>query len=89
VNVRERLVQSAALVIRQDAKLLGIPSVRDRLIQEAVMIAGGSIDMPTRASMKRRAPDGAPENVDAMMGALRRAVEAVRRERIAVLKDAA
>jgi hypothetical protein len=89
MTTRERLVQAAALVIRQDAKLLGIPSVRDGLIQDAVSIAGGSIDMPTRAAMKRRAPDGAPENVDAMMGALRRAVEAVRRERMAVLKDAA
>lgn len=89
VTVRERLIQASALVIRQDAKLLGIPSVRAELISLAVAVASGSVEMPSRSMMKRLAPEGAPENVTAMMDALKRAVEAVRVERIAVLRKAA
>jgi hypothetical protein len=89
MTVRERLIQAAALVIRQDAKLLGIPSVRDELIQDAVRVASGTMNMPTRVALRKRAPGGSTENANAMHDALSRAVEAVRVERIAVLKRAA
>lgn len=85
MTVRERLIQAAALVIRQDTKLLGIPSVRSELIEDAVRIAGGSMDMPTRVKLKKRAPEKNDENANAMHAALTRAVEAVRVERIACL----
>jgi hypothetical protein len=81
MTVRERLVQAAALVIRQDAKLLGIPSVRDKLIQDAVKIASGTMTFPTRRSFK----DQETENVTAQLNALKRAVDAVAAERIRCL----
>lgn len=89
MNIRERLVQAAALVIRQDAKLLGIPSVRDELIQDAVRVASGTMNMPTRVALRKRAPESDTENANAMHDALSRAVEAVRQERINVLRRAA
>ncbi|TXM69617.1 hypothetical protein [Methylobacterium sp. WL120] len=77
MSPRDREIQAAALVVRTDAKLLGIPSVRDGLIQDAVRIASGKMSMPTPGSFKGQEP----ENVTAMLAALKRAVAAVRAER--------
>lgn len=74
---RARQIQAAALVIRQDAKLLGIPSVRPQLIEDAVEIAAGKRGMPTA----NRFPTYDAPTTTAILDALRRAVVAVRVER--------
>lgn len=85
MSPRERLIQAAALVIRQDPKLLGIPSVRPQLITDAVAIAQGLRTMPEAAAFRRVTHE---ENIPAVLDALRRAVEAVRAEQRRILKAA-
>ncbi|WP_298962487.1 hypothetical protein [uncultured Methylobacterium sp.] len=74
---QERLIQAAALVIRQDAKLLGIPVLRKTLIPTAVEIAVGRRGMPGPGAFAEATH---PENIPAILDALKRAVEAVRAE---------
>lgn len=74
---RERLIQAAALVIRQDAKLLGIPSVRPRLIEDAVRVGTSRDRMPDRIDYKGLTHE---DNLPAVLSALHRAVAAVRSE---------
>jgi hypothetical protein len=69
------MTEAAAWVIRQDPKLLGIPSVRTTLIEMAVKIAKGAARAPSPSEVTFTHAD----NVPAVLDALRRAVEAARR----------
>lgn len=69
-----KVTEAVALVIRQDRKLLGIPSVRQGLIEAAALTAIGAMGAVTRQTL-----DSHEENQDAIMDALNRAIEAGRK----------
>ncbi|MEE9481927.1 hypothetical protein [Methylobacterium ajmalii] len=65
-----KVIEAVALVIRQDRKLLGIPSVRSGLIEAAALTAMGVVGAVTRQTL-----DSHEDNQEAIVDALNRAVD--------------